>query len=168
MNAIKESAKNRQQDPYDILAHMLIEASGDTLKTNTNYNVHDVIAKQISPVLLRWYSDPTSQLKQMGVWQENKTFTAEDILKAGEKMDQRRNKALSEVEVPTSNVDAVALRMLLHGRDFNPAQKGHTAITINDDGSITEKTVKYSYLDMINSAINSLKTHMPNLFNPQQ
>lgn len=104
----------------------------------------------------------------MGVWQEDKVFTAEDILKAGEKMNQRREKALSEVTVPTSNVDAVALRMQLHGRDFNPKQKGYTKIIINDDGSRSEKTVKYSYLDMINSAINSLKTHMPNLFNPQQ
>jgi hypothetical protein len=46
--------------------------------------------------------------------------------------------------------------MLLHGRDFNPAQKGYEFW----DGTV----VKHSYTDMMDSAIKSLKTHMPNLF----
>lgn len=155
---IKRVSELRRQDPYDVLAHMLIEMSGRPLTTTQYYNTHDLLSRQINPRLLDYYKlERDKQLKQFGIYKEGKqNYSAEEILKAATKMKQQRNAALESLMVPESNIDAVALYMMLHGRDFNPAQKGAK----NYEGN----TITNSYLDMIDSAIISLKENMPDLF----
>jgi hypothetical protein len=150
-------SKLRNQDPYDVLAHLLIEGSGKyPITTNEYFNTHDVISSQINPKFTQYYSqDREKQLKQFGIWQEGKTFTANEIYKAAEKFNTAREEAFKQVVIPQSDIDAVAVRMMKKGRDFNPAQKGYESYN---------GKVKNSYLDMIDSAIESLKEHMPNLF----
>lgn len=161
-DAIKEInrvAKLRSQDPYDILAHMLIEGSGsEPLRTDTYYNTHDVVQRQINPSLYNNYTDSDTILKQLGIYNGKNIPNINVIKKAYEKVKTKRNEAVKNLKVPESSIDAVALRMLLHGRDFNPAQKGLKGVW-------TEGEVKNTYLDMIDSAIKSLKENMPDLFN---
>lgn len=157
LNEIKRVAELRQQDPYDVLAHMLIEMSGSqTIRLGDYFNTHNVIKNQINPQLLNYFKDERlKQIKQFGIYNEDKKeYTAEEIKRAAEKMNTKRQNALKNIIVPESGIDAVALYMLLNGRDFNPVQKGYF------DGK-----VKNTYLDMIDSAIISLKENMPNLFN---
>lgn len=54
--------------------------------------------------------------------------------------------------------------MQLHGRDFNPKQKG---LTLGDGTYMPKVTVRHNYLDMIDDGIKSLKENMPNLFKKQ-
>lgn len=157
IDEIKRVAELRKQDPYDILSHMLIEGSGYPITTDTYYNTHDVIKKQVNPSLYESYDTEDNILKQLGIYNEKKTPSVNTIKKAYEKMKQKREDYKNNIQIPESTIDAVALRMLLHGRDFNPAQKGSTGIW-------TEGKVKNSYLDMIDSAIGSLKENMPDLF----
>jgi hypothetical protein len=155
---ISRVAKLRNQDPYDILAHMLIEVSGSNpLRTHSYYNTHDVIQRQINPSLYNNYTDPDTILKQLGIYNGKKIPNINVIKKAYEKVKTKRNEAIKNLKVPESSIDAVALRMLLHGRDFNPAQKGLKCVW-------AEGEVKNTYLDMIDSAIKSLKENMPDLF----
>ena len=159
-DAIKEIsrvAKLRNQDPYDILAHMLIENSGSNpLTTHSYYNTHDVVRRQINPSLYNNYTDPDTILKQLGIYNGKNIPNINTIKRAYEKVQNKRNEAVKNLKVPESSIDAVALRMLLHGRDFNPAQKGLKVMF--------EGEVKNTYLDMIDSAIKSLKENMPDLF----
>lgn len=160
-NALQEIARVsalRGQDPYDVLAHMLIESSGERIDMSTYFNTHDVISRQINPNLLDYYSEEINILKQLGIYDEKRIPTVSKLKAAFERFQNKRDAALKKVIVPESNIDAVALRMMLHGRDFNPAQKGSYSMW-------TDGYVKNSYLDMIDSAIQSLKTNMPNLFN---
>lgn len=150
-------SKLRGQDPYDVLAHMLIEASGSYIDMNEYFNTHDLFVKQINPNLLGIYSDEEQILKQLGIYNKDRKPTIKQVKKAFEKLQAKREEALNKIVIPESNIDAVALRMMLHGRDFNPAQKGFTHRWTNG-------TVKNSYLDMIDSAIASLKENMPDLF----
>ena len=153
LSEIQRVAELRNQDPYDILAHMLIEASGSTIDTNRSFNTHNVIRNQINNSVLDYFkNDRLKQVKQFGIYKDGKTdYTAEEILKAASRMNERRNNALENVVVPESYIDAVALYMLLSGRDFNPAQE-------------SLEVVNNSYLDMVDSAIMSLKENMPDLF----
>lgn len=154
---ISRVSKLRNQDPYDVLAHMLIEGSGYDITTDTRYNTHDSLTGQIKPKYYNYFKDDrVKQLKQFGIWQKDKVFTVEEILKASEKFNKERNEQLNNVIRAQSYIDEVALRMLLKGRDFNPAQKGY----VNSKG----EEVKNTYLDMIDSAITSLKENMPDLF----
>lgn len=154
---ISRVSKLRNQDPYDVLAHMLIEGSGYDITTDTRYNTHDSLTGQIKPKYYNYFKDDrVKQLKQFGIWQKDKVFTVEEILKASEKFNKERDEQLNNVIRAQSYIDEVALRMLLKGRDFNPAQKGY----VNSKG----EEVKNTYLDMIDSAITSLKENMPDLF----
>ena len=54
--------------------------------------------------------------------------------------------------------------MQLHGRDFNPKQKG---LTLGDGTYMPKVTVRHNYLDMIDDGIKSLKENMPDLFKQQ-
>ena len=154
---IKRVAKLRNQDPYDILSHMLIEGSGYPITTDAFYNTNDVIKRQVNPSLYESYDTDENILKQLGIYNEEKTPSVNTIKKAYEKIKQKRENYKNSIQIPESTIDAVALRMLLHGRDFNPAQKGTTDFW-------TREKVKNSYLDMIDSAIGSLKENMPDLF----
>lgn len=158
INEIKRVAQLRKQDPYDILAHMLIEKSGnEPLKTNSYYNTHDVILGQLPSTVLQFAElSDENKLKQLGIWEPNKKYSVEDILKAASRLSNKRKDAISKLIIPESAIDAVALRMS-RNRDFNPAQKGYF-------NPITNSTVEHSYLDMIDSAISSLKENMPELF----
>lgn len=155
---IKRVAKLRNQDPYDILAHMLIEGSGEDPITKFDYaNVHDINTIQLNPRFVNFVSQlPSDQLKNMGVYREDGIYNPMTILKAASKYMKDLSSAYNNVYVPTSNPDATSFRMQ-YGRDFNPAQKGYV-----DPFGAGE--VKNTYLDMIDSAIGSLKQNMPNLF----
>ena len=163
---IKRVSELRGQDPYDVLAHMLIEKSGPyPITMHNDFNVHNVVKDQIDSRLFRYYPDREKQIKQFGIYQENKKeYTAEEIRKAAQRMKERRKVALESVIKPESTIDAVALHMLLNNRDFNPGQEGYTFRKIGPDGKAYEETAKHSYLDMIDSAISSLKENMPDLF----
>ena len=163
---IKRVSELRGQDPYDVLAHMLIEKSGPyPITMHNDFNVHNVVKDQIDSRLFRYYPDREKQIKQFGIYQENKKeYTAEEIRKAAQRMNERRKIALESVVKPESTIDAVALHMLLNNRDFNPGQEGYTFHKIGPDGKAYEETVKHSYLDMVDSAISSLKENMPDLF----
>lgn len=161
VNALKEVkrvSELRSQDPYDVLAHMLIEQSGTgPITTSRYYNTHNVIRDQIPSKYTKYYRhDNTSQLKQLGIYNDKKSnYTDEEIEKAFSKLEKERNEYLDKVIIPESSIDAVALHMLLKGRDFNPAQKGF----VDANGK-----VKHTYLEMVDSAIQSLKKNMPDLF----
>ena len=156
---IKQVASKRNLDPYDILAHMLIESSGgfNGITKNSYFNTHDVLDRQISPRLL----DPNNSrnietlLKNLGVYNESRQYTNEEIRDYILDYGKQLQEAVSNIEYPSSTIDAVGLRMSKFGRDFNPAQKGFKS---------SKGEVKNSYLDMIDSAITSLKENMPDLF----
>lgn len=156
---IKQVASKRNLDPYDILAHMLIESSGgfNGITKNSYFNTHDVLDRQISPRLL----DPNNSrnietlLKNLGVYNESRQYTNEEIRDYILDYGKQLQEAVSNLEYPSSTIDAVGLRISKFGRDFNPAQKGFKS---------SKGEVKNSYLDMINSAITSLKENMPDLF----
>ena len=156
---IKQVASKRSLDPYDILAHMLIESSGEFngITRNSYFNTHDVLERHISPRLL----DPNNSrnietlLRNLGVYNESRQYTNEEIRDYILDYGKQLQEALSNIEYPSSTIDAVGLRMSKFGRDFNPAQKGFKS---------SKGEVKNSYLDMIDSAIASLKENMPDLF----
>jgi hypothetical protein len=104
----------------------LIEGSSDLPNTTVGYyNTHDVVSKQLDPSLFEYQQDTINALKQMGIYAPDKKFKEEVIKKYADRMNEKRIEALRKVIIPESTIDAVALRMLLHGRDFNPAQKGY-------------------------------------------
>lgn len=152
LKEIQRVAKLRNQDPYDILAHMLIERSGTPLTTDDDYNAHDVVTLQINPKYLVSHGDDL--LKNMGIYQSTGIYNPIVVLNAVRKYIADQNKAFAKVKYPTSGPDAVSMRMSFN-RDFNPAQKGYESWS---------GKVKNTYLDMIDSAIRSLKQNMPNLF----
>lgn len=156
---IKQVASKRNLDPYDILAHMLIESSGEFngITKNSYFNTHDVLDRQISPRLLdsNNFRNIETLLKNLGVYNESRKYTNEEIRDYILDYGKQLQKAISNLEYPSSTIDAVGLRMSKFGRDFNPAQKGFKSY---------KGEVKNSYLDMIDSAIISLKENMPDLF----
>lgn len=159
LKEIKRVAFTRNLDPYDILAHMLIESSGNFggITSNTYFNTHDVLERQINPKLLDTNNSRNIEtlLKNLGVYDPAKQYTNEQIKDYILKYIKQLKEANANIEYPTSTIDAVGLRMSKFGRDFNPAQKGFKS----DLGEI-----KHSYLEMIDSAIASLKENMPDLF----
>lgn len=166
INDIKVAAIERNQDPYDILAHILIEGGGtynNAIRSHHYFNTHDVLQKQFPNKYIWQKFDKESILKNLGIYQDdqNYKYTFDQILKAGRKYDSERSKVLDNIIVPKSTADAVALHMQLHGRDFNPKQKG---FTVGDGTYVPKKTIKHSYLDMIDDGIKSLKENMPDLF----
>lgn len=156
---IKQVASKRNLDPYDILAHMLIESSGGFggITRNSYFNTHDVLRRQISPRLLdsNNFNNIETLLRNLGVYNESRQYTNEEIRDYILDYGKQFQEAVSNLEYPSSTIDAVGLRMSKFGRDFNPAQKGFKSY---------KGEIKNSYLDMIDSAITSLKENMPDLF----
>ncbi len=155
ISEIRRVSQLRGQDPYDILSHMLIEKSGSPIVTNEYYNTHDVVKRQLNSSLYDKYDSNDNILKQLGIYNKSRTPNTFVMRQAYDRIRNKREESFNNLIIPESTIDAVGLRMQLHGRDFNPAQKeyysGHWG-------------VKNSYLDMIDSAIGSLKENMPNLF----
>lgn len=169
INDIRVAAIERNQDPYDVLAHVLIEGGrryNAPIRSHDYFNTHDLLQKQFPNKYLWQKFDKQSILKNLGIYRDdqNYKYTFDQIMNAGRKHDSERSKVLNNVIVPTSTADAVALHMQLHGRDFNPKQKG---FTFSDGIDMTKMTVKHSYLDMIDDGIKSLKENMPDLFKKQ-
>ena len=156
---IKQVASKRGLDPYDILAHMLIESSGEFngITRNSYFNTHDVLERQISPRLLDSNNSRNIEtlLRNLGVYNESRQYTNEEIRDYILDYGKQLQEAISNLEYPSSTIDAVGLRISKFGKDFNPAQKGFKS---------NKGEVKNSYLDMIDSAITSLKENMPDLF----
>lgn len=153
LERIKEVAENRNVDPYDILAHMLIEGSTN-IRVGSYYNTHDVIDRQLgnkfSPVPKM---DLNTFKTHIGL-DSSKKYKQETVQKQLNKFMGDFNKKVEGIIVPQDQVDAVAVRIVTAGRDFNPAQKGWT-------NPATGQTVKNSYIDMLDSAISSLKSTYP-------
>lgn len=153
LDRVKEVAKERNVDPYDLLAHMLIEGDRD-LETGSRYNTHDVIRRQLGNRFGPVEKMDLDTFKTHIGLDPNKKYKQEVVQKQVDKFMNAFNDKLNNIIVPKDPVDAVAVRITTAGRDFNPAQKGWT----NPE---TGKTVKNSYIDMIDSAIGSLKKAYP-------
>lgn len=153
LEKIKEVAENRNIDPYDILAHMLIEGERN-IGVGSYYNTHDVITRQFGNKFSPIRKMDLNTFKTHIGLDPNKKYKQEVIQNQLDKFMDAFNKKAASVIVPKDYIDAVAVRIATAGRDFNPAQKGWT----NPE---TRQTVKNSYVDMIDSAIDSLKSTYP-------
>lgn len=123
LERIKEVAEKRNVDPYDILAHMLIEGAPN-IGVKTYYNTHDVIDRQLGNKFNSVYKMDLNTFKTHIGLDPNKKYKQETIQKQLNKFMDAFNEKAKSVIVPEDRVDAVAVRIATAGRDFNPAQKG--------------------------------------------
>lgn len=157
INRIAEVSKKRNIDPYDLLSHILIEGYNNPLTVNSYYNTHNVIKGQLPGKYSTFSNIRKDKISNLGL-DNNKEYSYETLLKFADKWNNKANYYYdNNVIIPEDPIDAVAVYISKINRDFNPAQKGWT-------NSKTGKVVKNSYLDMIDSAISSLKSTYPNLF----
>lgn len=155
INRISEVSKKRGVDPYDLLAHMLIEGNDNPLTTNSYYNTHHVIEGQLPGKYVSFTRNRKNRISNLGL-DNNKEYSYKTLLEFADKWNDKANTYYdNNVIVPEDYIDAVAVYMSKINRDFNPKQKGYTS-----EAGI----VKNSYLDMIDSAIGSLKSTYPKLF----
>lgn len=157
INRIAEVSKKRNIDPYDLLSHILIEGYHNPLTVNSYYNTHNIIKGQLPGKYSTFPNIRKDKISNLGL-DNNKEYSYETLLKFADKWNDKANYYYdNNVIIPEDPIDAVAVYISKINRDFNPAQKGWT-------NSKTGKIVKNSYLDMIDSAISSLKSTYPNLF----
>lgn len=123
LERIKEVAEKRNVDPYDILAHVLIEGAPN-IGVKTYYNTHDVIGRQLGNKFNSVYKMDLNTFKTHIGLDPNKKYKQETIQKQLNKFMDAFNEKAKSVIVPEDRVDAVAVRIATAGRDFNPAQKG--------------------------------------------
>lgn len=123
LDRIKEVAKERNVDPYDILAHMLIEGYRD-LKTGSYYNTHDVMSRQFGNQFNAVRKMDSDTFKTHIGLDPNKKYKQEVVQKQVDKFMNKFNDRLKSIVIPKDPIDAVAVRIATSGRDFNPAQKG--------------------------------------------
>lgn len=155
INRISEVSEKRGVDPYDVLAHMLIEGNDNPLTTSSYYNTHNVIEGQLPGKYVSFTRNRKNRIANLGL-DNNKEYSYKTLLEFADKWNDKANTYYdNNVIVPEDYIDAVAVYMSKINRDFNPKQKGY----ISEAG-----IVKNSYLDMIDSAIGSLKSTYPKLF----
>ena len=157
INRIAEVSKKRNIDPYDLLSHILIEGNDNPLTVKSYYNTHNIMQGQLPGKYSTFSNIRKDKISNLGL-DNNKEYSYETLLKFADKWNNKANYYYdNNVIIPEDPIDAVAVYISKINRDFNPLQKGWT-------NSKTGKIVKNSYLDMIDSAISSLKSTYPNLF----